>query len=126
MRPLDLTTRKRMGLSPVALGLLTGAFIAYADLVPIGGDDGAMVVTALLLLAGGTAGALWGRRGWKFAVGAWSCLPLVHLVMRLLSLPDGIRPDTYGSIGLLAAFTLTVTAAGTGVGLLIHQAGSKG
>ena len=75
----------------------------------------------LLLAATAMAGAAWGRSGWIAAAVTWACVPLAHVVKRLLDLPDTLHPNTYTSILYLAFFTLAVATAGTGCGLLARR-----
>jgi hypothetical protein len=100
------------------LGLAAGAGIAWVDVATFGGEVTPIVDVALLLATGGLAGLLFGRKGWLAALAAWICLPGAHLGMHVLGLPDTIQPNTYGSIALLAVFSLGVTAMGWGLGLV--------
>ena len=105
----------------LGVGLAAGAATATVDNVAFGGEVSPIVVVALLLAITATAGAVWGRRGWIPAAVAWSCVPLAHLVKHVLGLPDTLHPNTYASIGTLAAFSLAVAAAGTGGGLWVRR-----
>jgi hypothetical protein len=79
----------------------------------------------MLVAIAATAAGIWGRYGWIAAGGAWMLVPLAHLIKHVLSVPDTLHPNTYGSILMLAAFTLAVTALGTGVGMLIHRGSGR-
>jgi hypothetical protein len=102
-------------------GLAAGLAIMLVDNLAFGGEVSPIVVVVLLLLATGTAAALWGRRGWIAGIAAWICVPLAHFVKHLLGLPDTLHPDTYGSIAMLTAFTLGVAALGTAAGMLVRR-----
>lgn len=102
-------------------GLAVGGAIAYVDNVAFAGEVSPIVIVLLLLAAAMLAAVLWGRRGWIAVGAAWLCVPLVHLIKHVFSLPDTLNPNTYTSILLLALFTLVVTALGAGAGLLIHR-----
>lgn len=102
-------------------GIAIGLAIAYVDNIAFAGEVSPIVIVGLLLA--GTIGVvgLWGRRGWPAAAFAWLCIPMAHLVKRVLGLPDTLHPNTYTSVAMLAAFTFAVTILGAGVGMVIHQ-----
>jgi hypothetical protein len=105
----------------IALGLVAGAAIAWMDIVAFGGEVTPIVIVALLLGATAAAGALWGRRGWPAAAATWACVPGGHVLLRLLGRPDTIHPDTWGSVLLLAGFTLVVATLGSAAGMLVRR-----
>jgi hypothetical protein len=105
----------------ISLGLLAGAAIAYLDNGAFRGEVSPILVLATLLLVAALAAGVWGRRAVIAAVACWACLPLTHIVKHALGLPDTLQPNTYLSIAYLAAFSLLITAAGVGVGLIIHR-----
>jgi hypothetical protein len=103
------------------LGAGAGALIAVVDNVLFHGEASPIVVVGLLLVTTGAAGAAWGKDGWLPALAAWIWLPGVHLVKRILDLPDTIHPNTYQSIVALAAFSLGVAAVGTLAGVALRR-----
>lgn len=105
-------------------GLACGGAISSVDLFAAGGEVSPVVVTGLLLGAGGAAGLAWGRRGWIASIACWACVPLPHVALRLLGRPDTLQPSTWGSIALLALFSLAVTATGTLAGTAIRASTS--
>jgi hypothetical protein len=92
--------------------MAAGAGIAAADNLAFGGEISPVVILALLLAATVTAGFVGGGRGAGAAMTSWAWVPGVHLVKWALGLPDTLHPSTLGSIGKMAAVTLTVAAAG--------------
>jgi hypothetical protein len=115
---------KRTRGTRTAVGIAAGAVVAYVDNVAFGGEISPVVIVAMLLAATAMFGLVWGGRGWLPAFSAWACIPLAHLVKHVLGLPDTLHPNTYASILLLAAFTLGVTLAGTGGGLVFRSLGT--
>ncbi len=101
-------------------GLLAGAAIAFVDNVAFEGEVIPVVVVGMLVAVTATAGVIWGARAWNTAGAAWVWIPMAHLVKHALGLSDTLRPNTYASILLLAAFTLAVAALGWAAGLLIR------
>jgi hypothetical protein len=108
-----------------AAGLAAGAVIAYVDNVTFEGEVSPFVIVGMLFATTTTAVGIWGRRGWITAAAAWICVPLIHLVKHVLSLPDTLHPNTYTSILMLGAFTFVVAALGAGIGMLIHKVVSR-
>ena len=101
-------------------GLAAGAAIAYVDNVAFEGEVSPVVIVGMLVAVTATAGVIWGARAWNTAAAAWVWIPLVHLAKLALGFPDTLRPNTYASILLLAAFTLAVAALGWAAGVLIR------
>ena len=95
------------------------------DNVTFEGEVSPIVIVGMLFITTATVVGIWGRRGWITAAAAWMCVPLVHLVKKVLSLPDTLHPNTYTSILMLGAFTFVVAALGTGTGMLIHKGVSR-
>ena len=95
--------------------------MAAVDNVWFHGEVSPIVIVALLLVAAAAAGALWGAAGAIPAAIIWAWIPAVHVVKRLLGLPDTLQPNSYRSILLLAGFTLGVTAVGFAAGTLAHR-----
>jgi hypothetical protein len=108
-----------------AVGFGTGIAIACVDNFAFGGEVSPIVIVALLVAATATFGGIGGRGGWTATLAAWMCVPLAHLVERVLGLPDTLHPNTYTSILLLAAFTFVVATLGTGAGMLVHKRGRQ-
>jgi hypothetical protein len=105
----------------IGIGVAAGGAIAAVDNLVSGGEVSPIVVVALLLAATAAAGAAWGRSGRVAAAAAWVCVPAAHLVKHILGLPDTLQPNTYGSIAMLAAFTLAVAAIGAGSGVWLRR-----
>ena len=105
----------------IGVGLIVGATIAAVDNFAFNGEVSPIVVVIMLLAATITAGFLRERLGWATAVAVWIWVPGVHFAKRILDLPDTLHPNTYTSILILAAFSLAVTAVGTGCGLIIRH-----
>ena len=101
----------------LGIAIVTGAAIAAIDNFAFGGETSPIVIVLLLLLATGTVGFLWGKRGWLAAALIWVCVPGAHMINHMLGLPDSIQPDTYASILKLAAFTFVMAAIGTACGI---------
>ena len=108
---------------PMAVGLAAGAIVAYADNYAFGGEISPAIIVGMLLAVTAALGAVLGRRGWLPGMAAWTCIPLAHLARHVLGMPDTLRPNTYGSIMLLAAFTLGVAIVGVGCGLMCRKVG---
>jgi hypothetical protein len=105
----------------LGVGLAAGVAIAYVDNHAFGGEVSPIVIVALLLVATSVASGVWGRRGWPAVAATWITVPLVHVARHVLGLPDTLHPNTYGSILMLAAFTLVIALLGGAVGMLIHR-----
>lgn len=103
------------------MGILAGAAIVYVDNFAFAGEVSPIIIVAMLFAVTTTTGALWGRRGWLAALAAWACVPVAHVVKHVLGLPGTLQPNTYTSILYLAVFSLLVTSAGTGCGLLVRR-----
>ena len=110
---------------PVA-GFVAGAVIAYVDNFAFEGEVSPIVIVAMLLVATGMAGVLWGRQAWVVSAAIWVCIPLVHLMKHVLGLPNTLQPNTYASIVTLAMFTLVVSSVGTGGGVLLRWLSGRG
>jgi hypothetical protein len=115
----------RQPVRPV-VGFVAGALIAYVDNFAFEGEVSPIVIVAMLLVATGIAGVLWGRQAWVASSAIWACIPLVHLMKHFLRLPDTLQPNTYASIVALAVFTLVVSSVGTGGGVLLRWLSGKG
>ena len=110
----------------LGIGVVAGSAIVYVDNYSFEGEVSPIVIVAMMFAATTAAGAIWGRRGWVASSTAWACVPLAHLLKHVLSLPDTLHPNTYGSILLLAAFTLAVAMIGTGFGILLQRVQVRG
>jgi hypothetical protein len=109
----------------LGVGLIVGATIAAVDNFAFNGEISPIVVIAMLLAATTTAGLTPERLGWVTAGAVWIWVPGAHLVKRILGVPDTLHPNSYKSILMLAVFSLVVTAAGTGCGLLLRRLAPK-
>ena len=107
----------------VGFGLAAGAATAAVDNVLFDGEVNPIVIVAMLLAATITFGIVFGRLGWVAAGATWIWIPGAHVVKRIFDLPDTLHPNTYGSIGKLALFSLVVAAVGLGCGLLARRSG---
>jgi len=107
------------------IGLVAGLVMVYVDDFAFNGEVSPLVIVAMLVVIASTAAGIWGRHGRIAACGAWMLVPLAHRISHILSLPDTSHPNTYASILMLAAFTLAITALGTGVGMLIHRGSGR-
>lgn len=107
------------------LGLVAGLVMVFVDDFAFNGEVSPVVIVAMLVAIAATAAGIWGRHGWITTGGAWMLVPLAHLIKHVLSLPDTLHPNTYASILMLAAFTLAITALGTGVGMLMHRGSGR-
>ena len=103
------------------IAIISGSAIAAIDNFAFGGETSPIVIVMLLLLATGSFGFLWGKRGWLAAVLVWICIPGAHLLNHVLGLPDSIQPNTYASILKLAAFTFVIAAIGTACGVALFR-----
>ena len=103
-----------------ALAAACGAAIAAVDNFAAGGEVSPIVTVALLLVASIAVSVGWSRRRWVCAFLVWIWLPMAHVVKHVLSLPDTMHPNTYTSIFLLGVFSLVVTIAGTGFGMIVR------
>jgi hypothetical protein len=103
------------------VGCIAGIGIATVDNVVSKGEVSPIVIVLLLFASTLTAGIVWGWRSVFAATGTWMCVPLAHIIKRLLGLPDTLHPNTYASIMLLAVFTLVVAAIGLACGVFIHH-----
>jgi hypothetical protein len=112
---------RRQPFLPLALALLAGAAIAGVDNLADGGEVSPLGIVVLLFVASAAIGAFCARRRWLYAAALWVWVPGAHLFKHALGLPDTIHPNTLRSILLLAAFTLAVTALGTGAGVLVRR-----
>lgn len=107
----------------VAAGAVAGAAVAGVDHVVLGGGQvSSVVVVGLLLSLTAGMGSAWTWRGWVAAATTWACLQLVHVTKHLLGLPGTLQPDTWTSIGTMAAFTGAVCLAGFLGGAVIRAA----
>ncbi|HZV35336.1 MAG TPA: hypothetical protein VFB72_12250 [Verrucomicrobiae bacterium] len=104
-----------------AVGLVCGAGISAVDNFAFKGEVSPIIIVALLLVAAASVGAIWGRRALPAVLAIWACHPLAHVFKHALNLPDTLHPNTYGSILILAIFSLVVTAIGAGCGLAMHR-----
>jgi hypothetical protein len=104
----------------IAVGIMAGLAIAAVDNFAFQGEISPIVIVILLLATTAMAGAIWGWHGWVTAIAAWACIPLAHVLKRVLGLPDTLQPNTFASILMLAGFSLVVAAIGFGCGVLIH------
>ncbi|MFH0991802.1 MAG: hypothetical protein V1799_17475 [bacterium] len=116
MRSTNITTKLPF---LFVVGLVAGLAIAAVDNFAFESEVSPIVIVALLAAVTGTAGVLWGWRGWITSSSAWVCVPAAHLVKHLLGLPDTLHPNTYTSIMMPAAFTFVVAAIGTGSGVVV-------
>jgi hypothetical protein len=107
--------------SRTGIAVITGIAIAEIDNYTFSGEASPIVIVVLLLLATGTVGFLWGKRGWLAAALIWVCIPGAHLLNHVLGLPDTIQPNTYASIVKLAAFTFVIAAIGTACGVAFFR-----
>jgi hypothetical protein len=107
--------------SLLAVAVVAGTGIAAVDNLANQGEVSPIVIVVLLLAATATVGGLGGVRRSAATLAVWVWLPLIHLVKRVLDLPDTLHPNTYLSILMLAAFTLVVAALGTGCGLMVRM-----
>lgn len=105
----------------LAAGLAAGTAIAWVDNVAFEGEVSPITIVAMVLAVTGAAGALWGRRSWVTAAAVAACVPMAHVVKRVLGLPDTLQPNTYASILLLAVFTSAIATVGTGLGVIGHK-----
>lgn len=106
-------------------GLIAGLTVAAVDGFAVRGAVSPVAVVALLLAATAAAGALWGWRAWPAALVTWACLPATHVVKHVLGLPDTLQPNSWGSIGTLAVFTLAVSGLGLCGGVLMRMAAAE-
>jgi hypothetical protein len=105
----------------IAVGVLLGLAIAATDSFAFHGEISPAVIAAMLLLATLMLALAWGTTALPAAAGVWVCTPLAHAIKFALHLPDTLQPNTAGSIGKLAAFTLLIAAVGAGGGIAIHR-----
>jgi hypothetical protein len=112
--------------SRLGAGLLTGCVVAGVENSAFKGEVSPIVIVALLLAATVGFALVWGGGAWLASAAVWLCVPLPHVVKRALELPDTLHPNTWESIATLAAFSLAVAAAGTGLGVLMRRAGGDG
>lgn len=105
----------------LGVGLAAGAAMACVDNFAFQGEVSPIIITVLLLAVTGASGATWGRRGWVTSLAAWAIVPSAHGIKHVLRMPDTLHPNTYASIGYLAAFSLAVAVAGTACGLLLRR-----
>jgi hypothetical protein len=102
----------------VALGLVTAA----ADVASPWGDDTGKVVLLLWLVSAALLGFLRPARPWRWAplVGLW--LPLAHLVLLALGLPDTINPNTWSTAAILVPVALAACLIGAYGGAFLRKA----
>lgn len=105
------------------LGFLAGLSVAAVDNFASRGEVSPIVIVAILFVVTFAAGAAWGSRAWLPSAIAWCCVPLSHVVKHAFHLADTLRPNTYGSILLLAVFTGAIAAVGTGLGIAVRRLG---
>jgi hypothetical protein len=112
-------TRNEWKTWPVLLGSASalGAAIAAVDNLACGGEISPLVIVALLAVTAAAAGLAAGGRGAVAALFAGAWLPGVHIVKKVLGVPDTLQPDSYGSIAKLAALVVVVAAVGATVGV---------
>ena len=108
-------------LTHLGMGLVAGAAIVFVDNCAFDGEVSPIIIVVLLVATTATAGAIWGRSGWKAAAATWVCVPMAHFVKHVFGLPDTLHPNTYSSILYLAAFTLVIAMAGTASGFLVRR-----
>jgi len=105
----------------VVIGFAAGIVIAAIDNIAFNGEVSPVVIVVLLFAVSFTSGVLWGIRGWLMPAIAWICVPSVHLDKHIIGLPDTIHPNTYGSILMLAMFTLVIALAGISIAALVRK-----
>jgi hypothetical protein len=105
----------------LGVGFAAGLSIAGVDNFAFDGEVSPIIIVAMLIAVSAAIGTIWGFRGWIASAAVWICVPLPHVIKRVLSLPDTFQPNTYKSILMLAAFTLFVTALGTSSGLILRR-----
>ena len=95
----------------------SGGAIAAVDNLACDGEISPLVIVAMLAVTAAAAGLVAGGRGAVAALvaGAWS--PGVHIMKKVLGVPDTLHPATYGSIAKLAALVVVVAAVGATVGV---------
>ena len=98
-------------------GSALGAAIAAVDNLACGGEISPLVIVTLLAVTAAVAGLSAGGRGAVAALVAAAWLPAVHLVKKVLDVPDTLQPATYGSIAKLAALVIVVATVGATVGI---------
>jgi hypothetical protein len=105
----------------IVVGLIVGVIIAYVDNFSFGGEVSPIVIVVLLLVAGITIGIVWNWQALLTAAVMWLCLPMAHVLKKVLGVPDTLHPNTYTSILLFSLFTFVVSS----IGLLLGVFASK-
>lgn len=105
----------------LAVGFVAGVVIAGVDNFAFEGEVSPIVIVALLFVFTAAAGWICIWRGALVSMMAWICIPLSHVVKRVLDMPDTLHPNTYSSILMLAAFTFVIAAIGTGLGVVVQK-----
>jgi hypothetical protein len=106
----------------LAGGLFAGVLLAVVEAGIVSGPQRPVVMVALTLVAGVAIGGIWGWRSWPAALLAGASVPVRHLVIRLLGLPDTTQPNTFDAVMMMGLFSLAVSAAGFCAGVLMRQA----
>lgn len=98
----------------------TGLLTAVDKAAPFG-DDTSQFTVFLWLVFSGLLGFAVPRRPWRWAVlmGPW--LPLTHLLVHAMGLPDSIRPNTYTAILILVPVSLAVCSLGVYAGAFARR-----
>ena len=115
------STKRRLATESAMLravvGLLIGLGLVYIDNYAFDGETSPIVIVGCLFVAVACVCAVWGAGAWIAALFAWAPVPAAHVLKHVLGMRDTLQPNTYTSIGLLAACTLAVATVGGALGL---------
>jgi hypothetical protein len=109
----------------LCLGAAAGILTAAIDVAAPWGDDTAKVTLLLLIIFGGLLGFTQPVKPWRWAllVGLW--LPITHLVMPSLGIPDKINPATYTTALILIPVALAACLLGAYGGAFLRMGWSQ-